>query len=68
MSVKSEREMDLEKFGKDAWSYLTLLKRMYDEADKELAVKPEPSPMRVIIDGLVKTGDGLFYMKGQLKQ
>ena len=61
-------DQELKQFAKDAWSYLTLLKRMYDEADRELAVKPEPSPMRAIIDGLVKTGDRLFYMKGDLRQ
>ncbi len=57
----------VEQYARDAWSYLTLMKRLYDDADKQLAVVPKPSPMRVLVDELVKAGDSLFYMKGKLQ-
>ena len=57
---------EVEKFARDARSFMILLKSLYDEADKELAVDVEPSPMRLILNDLVERGDKIFYMKGLL--
>lgn len=56
---------EVEKYARDAYSFVVLMKRLYDETDKELAIDVKPNPMRLLINDLEARGDKLFYMKGK---